>query len=82
MTPLKLFLIVPMLLSVPAFAQGTKGGGATTQSQTTVGRARTAVTIQSSTNNPFQNPIGQGAVPAASANSNRNGNWVNTSPVH
>ena len=53
-----------------------------TQSQRTVGGSRGAVAIQPPTNNPFQNPIGQGVAPAANANSNRNSNVITTTPTH
>jgi ABC-type sugar transport system substrate-binding protein len=84
MSPLKLGLITQLVFAAPAFAQGTTqhGGGASSQPQRTVGSTRTPVAIQPPANNPFQNPIGQGAAPAASANSNRNSNSINTQSNH
>ena len=77
MSPLKLWLIIPLVFAGPALAQGTKQQGLRTQQpQGTEGRGRTPVATQPS-NNPFQNPIGQGVPPAASADSRRNGNITN-----
>jgi hypothetical protein len=73
--PLKLWLIIPFVFATPAFAQGTMQQGAT-QPQRTAGDSRTPVATQPS-NDPFHNPIGQGVPPAASANSNQNGNRTN-----
>jgi hypothetical protein len=74
MSPLRLFLIAPLVLAAPALAQGTMQQGATTQPQTTTaGGSRYPVATQPS-NHPFHNPIGQGVPPAASANSNLNSN--------
>jgi hypothetical protein len=77
MSPIKLWLVVPLVVAAPALAQGTNQQGAT-RSQTT-GSVRTPVAIQPS-NDPFRNPIGQGVPPAASAKSNRNSNWINVPP--
>jgi hypothetical protein len=81
MSPLKLWLIIPLAVSAPAHAQGTMEQGvttrgATTQSQGVIVRQRTPVATQPS-NDPFHNPIGQGVPPAASANSNQNSNRIN-----
>jgi hypothetical protein len=76
MSSLKLWLIIPLVFAGPALAQGKMQRGVTAQPQGTVGRVRTPVATQPS-NNPFQNPIGQGVPPAASANSNQNGNITN-----
>ena len=84
MSPLRLFLIAPLVLAAPALAQGTMQQGATTQPRTTTqpqagtasgraGNSRFPVATQPS-NHPFHNPIGQGVPPAASANSNLNSN--------
>jgi hypothetical protein len=83
MPSFKLLLIVPLVFATPALAQ-QKGatGTTTTRSQSTAGGSRSAVAIQPPTNNPFQNPIGQGVAPAANANSNRNNSTINTSPAH
>lgn len=64
------------LLTVPAFAQGTQQNAHGRQSYTSPNYARgsrSPVATQPS-NNPFQNPIGQGAPPAASANPALNSN--------
>jgi hypothetical protein len=84
MSPLKLLLVIPLMVAMPALAQQKGGTGTTTtttQSQRTVGGSRGAVAIQPPTNNPFQNPIGQGVAPAANANSNRNSNVITTTPT-
>ncbi|TFV38484.1 hypothetical protein E4K65_41525 [Bradyrhizobium niftali] len=65
------------LLTVPAFAQGTQqnanGRQQSNTSQNYVRSSRSPVATQPS-NNPFQNPIGQGVPPAASANPALNSN--------
>jgi hypothetical protein len=88
MSPLKLWLIIALVIppafAGPALAQGTNQRNVTTQgtnqrnvtTQGTAARARTPVATQPS-NDPFHNPIGQGVAPAASANSNQNGNITN-----
>ena len=76
MSPLKLWVIIPLVVAAPALAQGTMQQGVTTQPRGTVVRSRTPVATQPS-NDPFHNPIGQGVPPAASANSNQNGNQTN-----
>jgi hypothetical protein len=84
MSPLKLLLVIPLMVAMPVLAQQKGGTGTTTtttQSQRTVGGSRGAVAIQPPTNNPFQNPIGQGVAPAANANSNRNSNVITTTPT-
>ena len=80
MSPLKLCLIIPLLFAGPALAQGTtqRNYGTPNQPPRSAGNTRTPVAVQPNNNNIFQNPIGQGVAPAASANSNRNGNAIST----
>ena len=72
-------LLTPALISlvtVPAFAQGTQqnaNGRQSSPSQNYARGSRSPVATQPS-NNPFQNPIGQGVPPAASANPALNSN--------
>lgn len=65
------------LLTAPAFAQDTQqsanGRQQSYTSQNYARGSRSPVATQPS-NNPFQNPIGQGAPPAASANPALNSN--------
>ena len=65
------------LLTLPAFAQGTQQNANGRQqahtSQSYARGSRSPVATQPS-NNPFQNPIGQGVPPAASANPALNSN--------
>ena len=75
MLPLRLLLIAPLVLATPALAQGTQQQTVKNRPQGTVG-SRTPVATQPS-NNPFQNPIGQGVPPATSANPNLNSNRTN-----
>ena len=75
MLPLRLLLIALVILGPSAFAQGTQQQGMKNQPQGTV-RSRTPVATQPSSK-PFQNPIGQGVPPAASANPNLNSNRTN-----
>ena len=75
MLPLRLLLIAPLILTTPALAQGTQQEGAK-RPQNTQSGPRTPVAARPS-NNPFQNPIGQGVPPATSANPNQNGNRTN-----
>jgi uncharacterized protein YdeI (BOF family) len=84
MSPLKLVFVIPLVVALPALAQqkGATTGSTATQSQRTAGGSRGAVAIPPPTNNPFQNPIGQGVAPAANANSNRNSNVISTTPTH
>lgn len=74
----KLLLIAPLVLALaaPAFAQGTQQKNTTVRTQGYNAGTRTPVATQPS-NNPFQNPIGQGVSPAASANPNLNSNRTN-----
>jgi hypothetical protein len=74
MLPLRLLLIAPLVLGSAVLAQGTQQG-VKSRPQGTVG-SRTPVATQPS-NNPFQNPIGQGVPPAVSANPNLNSNRTN-----
>jgi hypothetical protein len=76
MLPLRLLLIAPLVLSSSALAQGTQQGVKNRPPNTTAG-SRSPVATQPS-NNPFQNPIGQGVPPATSANPNLNSNRTNT----
>jgi hypothetical protein len=80
MSSLKLGLIIPLLFVGPALAQGTtqRNYGAPNQPPRESSSTRTPVAVQPNNNNIFQNPIGQGVAPAASANSNRNSNSINT----
>jgi hypothetical protein len=74
---LRLSLIAALACAGPALAQNTQQGITNRgQNQNTAVRSRTPVATQPS-NNPFQNPIGQGVPPAASANPNFNGNRTN-----
>jgi hypothetical protein len=75
MLSLRPLLMVPLVLAAPALAQGTKQG-TTNRSQHVTAGSRTPVATQPS-NNPFQNPIGQGVPPAVSANPNLNSNRTN-----
>jgi hypothetical protein len=75
MLPVRLLLIAPLILGSPALAQGTQQQGVKNRPQGTIG-SRSPVATQPS-NNPFQNPIGQGVPPAASANPNLNSNRTN-----
>ena len=75
MSPFRILLIAPLVFGSPALAQGTQQQGVKNRPQGTVG-SRTPVATQPS-NNPFQNPIGQGVPPAASANPNLNSNRTN-----
>jgi hypothetical protein len=79
MSVFNLVVITSLVLTVPALAQGTQQG-ATAQPRTSTGSSRTPVATQPS-NDPFHNPIGQGVPPAASSNSNQNGNRTNTMPA-
>lgn len=74
MLPLRLLLVAPLIFAAPALAQNAQQGTAN-RPQNAQG-TRTPVATQPS-NDPFKNPIGQGAPPAASANSNLNGNRTN-----
>jgi hypothetical protein len=78
MLSLRLLLIAPLVLSAPAFAQGTqqKQQGVQGRSQSTTAGTRAPVATRPS-NNPFQNPIGQGVPPAVSANPNQNSGLTN-----
>jgi hypothetical protein len=82
MPSLKLWFVIPLAFSAPALAQGTmqQGAAMTIPTQRTAGVARTPVATQPLSSDPFRNPIGQGVSPAVSANSNRNGNWINVPP--
>lgn len=75
MYSLRLLLFAPLAFAAPVLAQGMQQG-ATNRPQNTQSSQRTPVATQPS-NNPFQNPIGQGLPPAASAKSNLNGNRTN-----
>jgi hypothetical protein len=75
MLPVRLLLIAPLILGSPPLAQGTQQQGVKNRPQGTIG-SRSPVATQPS-NNPFQNPIGQGVPPATSANPNLNSNRTN-----
>lgn len=76
-----LLLIAPLVLAAPAFAQGARQnqyqGAQQHRSQNATSGPRYPVATRPS-NNPFQNPIGQGVPPAVSANPNLNSNRTNT----
>jgi hypothetical protein len=76
----KVFLVIALVFTVPALAQGSLQQGATPaqrQNQNAFGSgARPPVATQPS-NNPFANPISQGVPPAASSNSVRNNGRTN-----
>ncbi|MEK9281699.1 MULTISPECIES: hypothetical protein [unclassified Bradyrhizobium] len=83
---LLLILIAPLALAAPVFAQGTQqnqypnryqGAQQQHRSPNATGSPRYPVATRPS-NNPFQNPIGQGVPPAVSANPNLNSNRTNT----
>jgi hypothetical protein len=74
MLSLRLLIIAPLILATSALAQGTQQGAKSRPQNAQ--SPRTPVATQPS-NNPFQNPIGQGVPPAASANPNQNGNRTN-----
>jgi hypothetical protein len=76
MSPLKLWLIIPLAITAPALAQSTMQKGATPRSQGAIVRSHTPVATQPS-RDPFHNPIGQGVPQAVSADSDRNGNRTN-----
>jgi hypothetical protein len=74
MSSIRLLLIAPLVFAAPALAQGTLQQKAfqSRPQNATIG-SRSPVATQPS-NNPFQNPIGQGVPPAVSANPNLNSN--------
>lgn len=78
MNILKSLLIAALVsaLAAPTFAQNTQQRNTTVRSQGYTTGSRPPVATQPS-NNPFQNPIGQGVPPAASANPNLNSNRTN-----
>jgi len=76
MLPLRLLVIALLVFASPALAQGTQQQGVKNRPQNSIAGSRTPVATQPS-NNPFQNPIGQGVPPAVSANPNLNSNRTN-----
>ena len=78
MLSLRLLLMAPLVFAAPALAQGTqqRQQGAPNRSQNLTTGPRGPVATWPS-NNPFQNPIGQGVPPAASANPALNSNRTN-----
>jgi hypothetical protein len=78
MVPKCLILFVLILSSGAALAQGTQQPNPGVQSRVWrgLGISRPPVATQPS-NNPFQNPIGQGVPPAASTNPYLNSNRTN-----
>lgn len=78
MHTLKSLLIAALVstLAAPTLAQNTQQRNTTVRSQGYTTGSRTPVATQPS-NNPFQNPMGQGVPPAASANPNLNSNRTN-----
>jgi hypothetical protein len=73
MFPSRLLVIVSLVFAAPALAQGTQQGA---KNRNAIAGSRTPVATQPS-NNPFQNPIGQGVPPATSANPGLNSNRTN-----
>ncbi len=73
-------VLIVVMLSGPAVAQGTnqtqQGVSSSRGGTTGTNNSRNAVATQPS-NNPFQNPIGQGVAPAANADPARNSNQSN-----
>jgi hypothetical protein len=86
MLSLRLLLIAPLVFATPALAQGTqqKQYQGAQQHRSQQHRSPNATTDQRRpvatrpSNNPFQNPIGQGVPPAVSANPNLNSSQTNT----
>ena len=76
MLPLRLLVIALLVFASPALAQGTQQQGVKNRPQNSIAGSRAPVATQPS-NNPFQNPIGQGVPPAVSANPNLNSNRTN-----
>jgi hypothetical protein len=76
MLPSRLLLIASLVFATPALAQDKQQQGTKNRSQSVPAGSRTPVATQPS-NNPFQNPIGQGVPPAASANPSQNSNRTN-----
>jgi hypothetical protein len=80
MLSLRLCLIAALVFATPALAQGTKqqqyqDARQHRSSTATIGARRPVATRPS--NNPFQNPIGQGIPPAVSADPSRNSGQTN-----
>ncbi|MCP3472136.1 hypothetical protein NLM33_17625 [Bradyrhizobium sp. CCGUVB1N3] len=69
-----ILVIVALAIAAPALAQNAQQQGVRNRSVNA--GTRTPVATQPS-NNPFQNPIGQGVPPAASANPALNSNRTN-----
>jgi hypothetical protein len=78
MLSLRLLLIASLVFAAPALAQGTQQQqqGAQNRSQNVTTGSRGPVATRPS-NNPFQNPIGQGVPSAVSSNPNLNSNRTN-----
>jgi hypothetical protein len=79
MLSLRVVLVAPLILASPVMAQGTQQGtqqGVRNQQQTIITGQRGPVATRPS-NNPFQDPIGQGVPPAVSTNPNMNSNRTN-----
>lgn len=73
MSFLRSLIIVSLVVATPAFAQNAQQQGVKNRNFV---HSRTPVATQPS-NNPFQNPIGQGVPPATSANPALNSNRTN-----
>lgn len=73
MSLMRSLIIAALVVATPALAQNTQQQG---RNRNASAGTRTPVATQPS-NNPFQNPIGQGVAPAASANPALNGNRTN-----
>ncbi|MDH2357452.1 hypothetical protein QCM80_43925 [Bradyrhizobium sp. SSUT112] len=71
MSLLRSLIIGALVAATPALAQNTQQQGV--KNRNANAGTRTPVATQPS-NNPFQNPIGQGVPPATSANPNLNSN--------
>ncbi|WGD50656.1 hypothetical protein QA641_34485 [Bradyrhizobium sp. CB1650] len=81
MLSLRLLLIAPLALAAPVFAQGTQQNQYRDPQPHRSPNAATGPRYPVATrpsNNPFQNPIGQGVPPAVSANPHLNSNRTNT----
>lgn len=77
MLALRLLLMTPLVVATPALAQGTQQHqGVQNRSPNVTTGSRSPVATRPS-NNPFQNPIGQGVPPAVSVNPNLNSNRTN-----
>lgn len=74
MSLMRSLIVAALVVATPALAQNTQQQGV--RNRNVNAGTRTPVATQPS-NNPFQNPIGQGVPPAASANPALNSNRTN-----